>query len=345
MKTSHWVSALIICAAIGSSDQQAHAYSAQATCHGVVKWAATTNIHVDTCTIPVNSSPDSAIFAGVTNWGFIYNQRIANILHQDYGCHLTYGDAINEVMLVTQQTIGSGLNGLTTYHYSTCFFSAATYDEADIITVNTMNYEPEDESFWDWSNNIQGAAVMAHELGHFIGLGHAENFDIMRAATPIPLPGGVTGASYAEPFPDDANGARWLYGGTNKTNVFSSAEAFVNNSIVAANTPGTINVCRGSSISVTYTVANNGTTAVNGVGFRVYVGASPTDNNGVGDMFVGTATSPAGTYFTETRVLTVPNISNGVYWILWKDDTGNAVGEIPEGDNRVHSAMTINVVC
>jgi hypothetical protein len=259
---------------------------------------------------------------------------------------LTYGDSINEVMLVTQQTIGSGLNGLTTYHYDTCFFSAATYTEADIITVNTMNYATEDESQFNWSNNNQGAAVMAHELGHFIGLGHAENFDIMRAATPIPLPGSITSFSYAEPFPDDANGARWLYGGTNKTNVFSSAQKFANNSIVTANAPGTVNVCRGSSLSVTYSVANNGTTAVNNVGFRVYVGTSPTDNNGAGDMFSGTATSPGGTYFTETRVLTVPNVAaNGVYWILWKDDTGNTVGEFMEGDNRVHSAMTINVIC
>lgn len=248
MKTSHLVSVLVICTAIGASGHKAHGYSAQANCNGVVKWSGTTNIKVDTCTIPVGSQPDSAIVLGVSRWGSTYNQIIANVFHQNFNCSLTYGDSINEVMLVSQQTIGSGLNGLTTYHYSTCFFSAATYDEADIITVSTMNYSPEDESFWNWSNNGQGTAVMAHELGHFIGLGHAQNLDIMRAATPYPLPGSITGASYAEPFPDDANGARWLYGGTNKTNVFSSAQAFVGNNVVTANTLGTVNVCRGSSL-------------------------------------------------------------------------------------------------
>jgi len=334
---------LISCVLVCAHSRQSRAYTAEATCNGVVKWSAVTNLQVDTCTTPVNSPADQAVFSSWVEWGLVYNQRIANILHQNFNCHLTYGDSVNEFMLVTQQTIGSGLNGLTTYRYGTCFFSAATFTEADIITVNTMNYAPEDESFWNYSNNQQGQVVVAHEMGHFIGLGHAENFDIMRASTPEPLAGGNT----SEPFPDDANGARWLYGnGTgNKSNVFSSAEAFVGGAVGSADPVGTINVCRGSAVSITFTVANNGTTAFNGVGFRVYVGASPTDNVGIGDMFNAQATSPAGTYFTETHVLNVPNVANGVYWILWKDDTTNLVSETNEFDNRVHSAVTINVTC
>src|SRR5438105_2489491 len=117
MKRIKFALCLVACLAAGIRSQQAHAYTAQATCNGVVKWPGIKNLIVDTCTTPVNSPADLAVQNGYLAWGSIYNSIIANILHQWFNCSLTYGDGTNEFMLVTQQTIGSGLNGLTTYHY------------------------------------------------------------------------------------------------------------------------------------------------------------------------------------------------------------------------------------
>jgi hypothetical protein len=59
-------------------------------------------------------------------------------------------------------------------------------------------------------------------------------------------------------------------------------------------------------------------------------------------MFNGTASNGAGGQFTETRGLTVPNVPNGTYWILWQIDTGNSVNEYNESDNAVHSATNFS---
>jgi hypothetical protein len=332
---------LAVFATLMALSGSAHAYTAFQTCNGVIKWSGFPYLYYDDCTIPLGGTVAAALANGVGNWGTNYNQRIVGPFDHTFNCSLTYGDDFNEVMLVSQQTLGSGLNALTTCEWGTCFFSAATFNECDIISLNTLSYSPEDESFWNWSNSQQGPVVLAHELGHFIGLGHSQSFDIMRADTPYPIAGGNT----SEPYPDDAAGARWLYGNVTKTNVFSSAQQFVNSQVVATNSSGTVNVCRGNVISVTATVVNPGTTVVSGVGFRIYLGTSPSDTIGAADMFDGTATSNPTNWFTQTFQLTVPNVSNGTYWIIWQDDTSNSVSETIEFDNRVHSAMTIAVIC
>ncbi len=109
-----------------------------------------------------------------------------------------------------------------------------------------------------------------HEFGHAIGLNHSDGFDIMRTSTPLPLAGG----NAAEPYPDDANGARFLYPVSISTNVFASAQKFSGGSILATDPAGTINVCRRQAISVTYSVVNNGSTDVN-AGFRIFIANSP----------------------------------------------------------------------
>ena len=62
-------------------------------------------------------------------------------------------------------------------------------------------------------------------------------------------------------------------------------------------------------------------------------------------MFVGTANNPPGTYSTQTLNLTVPNVPNGIYWILWQVDTQNGTAESNEQDNAVHACKTVNVTC
>ena len=345
VKQTALVTTLVLCLPVSGAE----AYTAFHNCDGVVNWTYAPNIDVDSCTIPSGSAPWNAINAAVGQWANVYNSHIGHVFSIDHSCSLTYGDGINEIMLVNQSVLGSNVDALTTCQYSTCFFSHGTYTECDIITSNALSYSPEDESFFVWSTNPtvapsqEGTTAITHELGHFIGLGHAENFNIMRAVSAWPLAGENT----AEPYPDDANGARWLYPtSANRTNVFASAEQWdtINDKIVATDPGGSIFACRGQQIGVTFTVGNPGNTAVNSVGFRVYLSTSPTGTAGT-DMVDLSATSPAGTWFTETHNLTIPNVVNGAYFILWQEDSGNAVSELNENDNVVHSAMTVIVSC
>jgi hypothetical protein len=335
-KTALLGTAYIACSLLFLSPRLSHAYGYN-TCNSTpVKWSGQFQMFRDRCSMPDNSDADWGYWNAGWNWWQITNEIDWNWWY-DAGCTITFGNDRNETALVDRSQI-SGFNGLTTCRNDGCtfFWETEHLTECDTKLANDMAYSAEDESFWNWSNAQQGRVVIVHEWGHALGLNHSEGFDVMRAVTPYPVAAGNT----SEPYPDDANGARFLYGGAS-TNVFASAQMF-SGSIQATNFAGTINVCRGQAISLTYSVVNNGSTNVNG-GFRIYINNSPSPGTGW-NMFNGSASSGAGGYFTETRTLNVPFVSPGIYWILWQVDAANAVSEWNEGDNTVHSAMTLNVL-
>jgi hypothetical protein len=291
--------------------------------------------------MPTASNWHGAFALSIGHWQQIKNKMAAGTYS---GCAAIHGNGQNETTLATRAHI-SGLNGLNTNFFGGA--SGCSIVEADVEMANDMNPLPDDESFWGWTNNDQGQIVLTHELGHALGLQHFEGFDVMRAFTPLPL----TGGNFAQPYGDDANGIRFLYGGSS-TNLFASAQKLFSNAIVATTSAQATNpsqncqtfpVCRGQAIDVTYTVANNGSSSKTS-GFRIYVNNSPSPGTGW-NMWSGSATVNAGNQFTETRTLNVPSVSNGIYWILWEIDTGNTVTEFYETDNTVHSCMTLNVTC
>ncbi len=321
----------------------AGAYAYQYTCGGSpIEWESYSVMARDQCSMPDGSDANYSY----NNAGWQWTQ---SSWFQDYawtynsGCTITFLDGLNETALVDPSEI-SGANGLTTCYYGICWFGefGADYQECDVKLNNQMSFSNQDESGWNWSNFQQGRATNVHEFGHFIGLGHPTNvFALMLATGMDPVGGGV---GNAEPYADDALGGQSMYG-SGAQNIFASAFQFVNGSITQTGASQTIpNVCRGSTISVTYTVVNNGTVDESNYGFRIFVNDSDAHTGGW-NMFNGTATSPRYSFFTETRNLVVPNVPhNGTYWILWSADTGNTVSEYNEGDNITHSATTINVV-
>ena len=324
-------------------------------CNGAVTWHQYTPMWMDNCSAPNGSAAAQAQAAAGFAWNnmstTIYGRFNWQEIFWNSGCTWNNNDGHNEFALVTRASI-SGLNGITIQRIGSCFFSAAEWLEGDVLLANDMNFANEDESFLNWTNAQQGQVVIAHELGHFVGLGHYESFDIMRRATPYPLAGGagdmIGGRGWhGVAFPDDAAGARFLYPGNPVTNIFASAQQFSGSAVSATMASTTINRCRGDAFFVTYTVVNNGTTNVLNYGFRIYLTQTPGVSGGGTNIFTSaTAGSNAQNYWTESRTLFVPaGLPNGLYWIQWQVDTANSYNEILETDNFVRAATTINVGC
>lgn len=345
--------ALLLGASVYAASTHAFAFS-YTDCHGAVTWHNFTSLLRDTCSAPNGSAPDLAYRNAFWSWFWI-SPGVASRFNEtgtySANCTITNGNGRNEFATVPRAAI-NGLNGLTVTRRSSCVFTAAEFTEGDVELAGDMSFANEDESFFNQTNSQQGQVVIAHELGHFIGLQHTESFDIMRAATPYPLVGGSGDGVFARgwhgaPYPDDAAGARFLYPGNAVTNLFASAQQFSNNAVTATGPSTTVNLCRGSSFNLTYTVGNNGITDVFNYGFRIYLTQQPGVAGGGVDLFTsGGAGSTHSAYWTETRTLTVPwNLPLGTWSIQWQADTGNVASESVETDNFVHSAMTISVGC
>ena len=245
----------------------------------------------------------------------------------------------------------SGLNGLNTNFFGGG--SGCSIVEADVEIADDMNPNPENQSFWGWTNLGQGQIVLTHEFGHALGLLHFQGFDVMRALTPLPITGGF--GSFAQPFGDDAKGVRFLYGGSS-TNVFASAQKLLNNTIVATTsgqagnpTHNCVTVsgpgfCRGQVIGFDVTMGNNGSVSKT-ANARIYLNNSQSPGTGW-NMWTGTATVNASAHFTQLMWVPIPTSApNGFYWIFWEFDGNNAVAEFNESDNSVFMCMTLNLTC
>lgn len=348
MRNARSLVALSLVACITIVPRLCHAFSVTYCDGQVINWPSVRAMARVACSFPAGTDGYWAYNnAGWQDW------QIANVLDWNYvrnDCNAAYGDGWNNTFLQTPDQL-SNANGLTTCQLSSCGFGRHSHiNECDIAIRNDMSFAPQDESFWKWDdtggNLQQGRSVLIHEWGHAIGLNHvASGLDLLRGP-----PGGtyqkkpLAGGNTSELYPDQANGARFLYPGSYSVNLFSSAQMLDSyGSIVATGASETYNVYYpGTPLSIWVTVANNGA-QYESSGFRLFIKSTPppSDNSGGYTLLTGTAINPAGTYFSQRLNVVSPAVPPGLYWIYWAVDTGNTVSEFNESDNVVHSASTL----
>jgi hypothetical protein len=277
--------------------------------------------------------------------GEVHWKNITTIVNFGYWIQhdtISLVDTYNETAIVDPSAVPPGAVAITYWlaDQTTCHLI-----ETDVWLRSDTTFAAQDESFYQYYGawQPQGRAIMVHEHGHVLGLNdnNPNTFTTLKFAAPWPLTGGNT----AEPYPDDASGVRFFYGGSG-TNVFSSAQRFYNGDVQATGSSAVITKCKGNTFSVIVTVGNNGTTNVSSTALRVYASTSAYSDSGY-NMWTGNVNSLyAGTTYTTTLTVTVPtNIPNGTYYILWKIDNGKQISEFNENDNRVHSSDRLKINC
>jgi hypothetical protein len=344
MKKLNTIRLLVAALFVSGSAQAGYGWSK--TCNGTpAGWAAKFKMARDRCSMPDNGWAHVAYNNAGWNWSAATWTMDYNWSY-DTGCTIQMGNNLSQTAVVPAAQLSG--HGRTACLHNSCILSQDKV-ECDVKMANHLSFTPQDESFWGWTDNGSGQVALVHEFGHVLGLGDraldSSNFNVMRGNTPLPL----TGGNGAQPFPDDAAGVRWLYGGhpynalTVTKNVFTSAQKISGGAIVAADPVGTVNVCRGSTIQVTYTIGNNGWFDVTS-GFRVYINNTAVPGSGT-NIFTATSFQPKHSFATETKTLTIPAATPlGIHWIWFHIDTGSAIAESVETDNTVHSGKTINVV-
>ena len=320
-------------------------------------WARNSHprMYRDECSMPDYTTYTYAYNSENLRWWYVNPLVDYNYVYYS-NCTWTQGDGISEVARVSRSSI-SGDNGLTLWTIAWnnfCLLSGNTIEEADILLADDADYGIEDETCMNWSDPQpqlhQGRVVLAHEMGHFLGLQHDDNpklLNIMRTYTPYPISGGQ--GEHAQPFPDDANGFAHDYIGTPiQTNLFATVDCqscvYGKNGIYPSSYGVSCYYGPGCSYPVTYNFGNNGKTSPGNVQFRIFINP-PGQYTGGTNIYVGQVNLPAYTVTTGTVYVATPaNLPRGSYWVLFEIDSGHIVSEYDENDNVVTSGSMLTII-
>jgi len=351
MKPRIPMGAAILIATLFANSQSAQAYSYDRCDGEVIKWKHTTVMARVECSFPTFSDAEVAYRNAGMRWSLFTS--LVDWNHYWPGCGAyELGNNYNETVLVEPSHIAP-YGGLTTCRLSSCGFGAnSEIEECDIEVANDYYFGAQDESFWRYDGDAAGRAVLLHEFGHLYGLKHTPSgLNIMRGPPagsyqPHPLVGG----NNCVPYPDEANGVRFLYpGGGSVTNLFSSAQFVDNGTIKATGQDSIFPVSPGTPLAITTTVGNNGTVTSN-TNFRLFISNSPpplypqTGGTTTGTtLWSGTWLLSAGTTSTYTFQVTTPSVAPGYYWIYWTVNANRSLAESLENDNIVHSASSLYI--
>jgi|EndMetStandDraft_5_1072996.scaffolds.fasta_scaffold23648_2 hypothetical protein len=336
----------------------AHAFKI-VTCDGAkLKWpgnSANAKMTRNKCSVPDGSTQAAAYFSAIDRWnqvGGMWDKLSASFAWDSGHCYITLDDDENDFALVDVGEIDGALGSTIVWR------DCPEIESIDIMMANldTQSFANPDEAFAAGTGlSSTGHLAVLHEFGHGLGLSlkakgssadnHATGFAVMRASAPGPLIGGLS-QPHSRPMPDDAAGGRSLYpSGNNEFNLMASAQSLVSGSIVNNAPWQTVNMCRGDSLTFTWTMANGGTTDAT-VDQRFYIAKNPTAHNSTGvtlaTWFDATVTAQ-GVVFPSVKLPIPCGTSTGLYWLYHEVDSNNEFGEWNESDNVVHNPLTIQV--
>jgi hypothetical protein len=303
-----------------------------------VVWSVSMWAVRSTVSFPPGSTAEHAFFNAVNQWNDVRGMvNVINVGGTTSG-NITHGDDQSDVLLVSPASI-QGNPGLTMIFAGICWPWGADLDEADVMVANNQTFDNPKEN----GLSVTGRDTLLHEFGHAIGLDHEEKDDIMRAAGAVSRVGGP--GEHIDVLADDAAGGRFLYPFfQSKANLYASAQRLENGSITNDQGATPQLACPGGTVFLNFTVGNNGTvTVVNNQRFSMhpdlfgYTGGTTMGN-------WNNATNPAGTVFSGTASLTVPNVSPGKYRLFYRVDKDSTTNESKELDNVVRLNKTLQVL-
>jgi subtilase family serine protease len=242
---------------------------------------------------------------------------------QDSQNVVTFGDPFNEI------SPPSGCSG--TVAYGGFFRLTASQKivngtlfiriiEGDVVIADGWN----GCGFYEIFNNF--AEVVAHELGHVLGLGHSSGDSIM---APIAHWDG-RGARLSA---DDVAAMQFIYPAVGPDLAVTAV----------GNPPASTAV--GASFTASDTVTNQGTSGAGSSTTRYYLSLNTQWDTGdarmTGSRPVGDVT--AGSISSGTASVTVPSIATGTYYLIACADDAGQVSESNEGNNCRAAATTVQV--
>lgn len=322
---------------------QAHANNFEC---GEVKvvWSNPFGMVQNTYSIAPNGARELALDKAIKRWQNV--DGMENMVFKSSS--VTTGSSIgqfnfqNDVAVVPAGSLGAGKVGLTMLFHDGCFFGGdAEWIEADVVVESDLDFGKIEETALPGG---AGRLVFLHELGHAHGLDHAQGFDVMRTALPLPLVAGPV--ETVDVLPDDARSGRFLYPtGNAEVNLFASAHRRTSDDKIKVNNSGTVSFCKkgGGTLTVNATVGNNGTVNVQQTE-RWWVSTSKTAHSGgikIGQWSNGTFL--ANKVKTRELEFTMPALDPGTYFFYHGVDVLEEVDESREDDNNVREALVIQI--
>lgn len=317
------------------------------TCGGIkVVWDDPFVMSQNTFSIKLGGFRESAFLNAVNRWRGVGDMIDMVSVSPIPNPSTTFGfdDGRNDVVVVKRADIG-GANGLTAKIHDGCFIAGdMEYLEADVMAASDLAFGAVDETSL---SSVSGRETFIHEFGHAHGLEHAQGFNNMRAAAPMPKVAGP--GETVDVLPDDARGGRFLYPTFSfERNLFASAQRRdISSDTIVNNTSGTAVFCSGGggSMTINATVGNNGTVGVTQTE-RWWLSKNANSGHS-GGILIGqwnNSTFVSNTAFTRLITLTMPPVAPGLYFLFHGVDVFDVADESRENDNNVREGMMVEVI-